>query len=394
MRIPVAMMVVLGLSGPVLSTLALERGRLYGERGHGRLVSSLLIEPAGRLTVGVALALAAGAVGGAVGVTLAGYGALEMARRGRQRRAMESDAPGGHAPADAAAGTVLWTMAGFVLAVVVQNQDLLIANRVLTPGAAGQFAVVSTIGGIAAFATLTTPLVLLPRASRGRPAPLSAALGVTALVGAAAVLVSALSPTALVVHLFGTRYAGVAPLVAPYVFAMALLGVARVLVAHGCTTRGTRSRVAAVALVASAALAQAALILRFGHDPRAVAFSTVAATAGLTTSLGVLELVRLPAARRLWAPWTAVRSRPASSGPWPGPPRREPACASSSPGDCGSTRPPACSRPAWAFTPCSPTSAPPMSTPRCTSPSCGARSGSSARASWPCDCRPSWPGRS
>ncbi|HUI04458.1 MAG TPA: glycosyltransferase family 39 protein [Acidimicrobiales bacterium] len=307
LRLPVAMMVVLGLSGPVLSTLALERGRLYGERGHGRLVSSLLVEPSARLTLGVALATAAGAVGGAVGVTLAGYGALETARRGRRRRAGARGASSATTGPDAAAGTVLWTMAGFVLAVVLQNQDLLIANRVLAPAAAGRFAVVSTIGGIAAFATLTTPLVLLPRSSAGRSAALSPALGVTALVGGLAVLASALSPRALVVHLFGPRYAGVAPLVAPYVFAMALLGVARVLVAHRCA-HGSRSRLVAVTLVAAAALTQAALVLRFGHDPRGVALSTLAATAGLTTSLGVLELVRLPAVHRRWAPVSALRT--------------------------------------------------------------------------------------
>ena len=74
LRLPISMVVVLGLSMPSLAGVALERGRLYASRGHGQLVASLLVEPAIRLTIGVLLATAAGAVGGAVGVAIAGYG--------------------------------------------------------------------------------------------------------------------------------------------------------------------------------------------------------------------------------------------------------------------------------------------------------------------------------
>src|ERR1700722_19046783 len=41
LRLPVGMVVVLGLSGPVLGTLALERGRLYAANQRVRLVASL-----------------------------------------------------------------------------------------------------------------------------------------------------------------------------------------------------------------------------------------------------------------------------------------------------------------------------------------------------------------
>jgi O-antigen/teichoic acid export membrane protein len=81
LRLPVAMVVVLGLSAPALGTLALDRGRLYGWNRHARLVASLVVEPAVRLLLGLALATAGGAVGGALGVTVAGYAALEIARR-------------------------------------------------------------------------------------------------------------------------------------------------------------------------------------------------------------------------------------------------------------------------------------------------------------------------
>ncbi|MGH2926669.1 MAG: hypothetical protein ACRDL8_00510, partial [Solirubrobacteraceae bacterium] len=72
-RLPTAMVVVLGLSAPALGAVALERGRLYGTRGHRRLIASLLVEPGVRLTAGILLALSLGAVGGAVGVIVGGY---------------------------------------------------------------------------------------------------------------------------------------------------------------------------------------------------------------------------------------------------------------------------------------------------------------------------------
>ncbi|MCU1495862.1 MAG: hypothetical protein JWO62_3626 [Acidimicrobiaceae bacterium] len=334
MRLPVAMVVVLGLSGPLLGTLALERGRLYGKRGHGQLAASLIAEPAVRLTLGVGLATAVGAVGGALGITVAGYGALEIARRrrrvARHARAASARRPEvvapevmtsgasngvsgssserGDGPGAALAGALLgegstgrsrvtWTALAFLLLVVVQNQDLLFANRVLSPVEAGQFAVLSTLGGIAAFATLTAPLVLLPRTASGGRGALMPALTVTGLLGGAALAIAAAAPRALVVPLFGSRYGAIAGVVAPYMLAMALLGIARVLAAHCCATSAGRI---GTALVAASAATQALLIVNFGHDPREVALSTLAATAGLTLSLGTVTVFQRPAARQ----WT------------------------------------------------------------------------------------------
>src|ERR1700722_6267672 len=70
LRLPVGMVVVLGLSGPVLAALALERGRLFAWNHRGRLVASLISEPAVRLSLGLALIMALGPVGGAFGVTV------------------------------------------------------------------------------------------------------------------------------------------------------------------------------------------------------------------------------------------------------------------------------------------------------------------------------------
>ncbi len=327
LRLPVAMVVVLGVSGPALGVLALERGRLYAGRGHGRLVSSLVAEPAVRLLIGTVLATSVGAVGGALGVTAATYAALEVARRRRRRpqhaaaRSGRSRAgavllspgpPAGSDPvvSDAQRGAVAWTAVAFLLLVVLQNQDLLIANRVLSPAAAGQFAVISTLGGVAAFATLTAPLVLLPRAATGSDDGFASALGLSALIGGAALAATALAPASLIAALFGARYEAVAPLATPYVGAMALLGIARVLVAQRCARA---PRTFTTAALVSAVAAEAILILEFGHSPRAVAYSTLAATGGLTVALGGASVLRLPALERWLATTRGAIGRVARS---------------------------------------------------------------------------------
>ncbi|MGH9100736.1 MAG: glycosyltransferase family 39 protein, partial [Acidimicrobiales bacterium] len=309
--------------------------RLYGTRGHRRLIASLLVEPGVRLTAGILLALSLGAVGGAGGVIVGGYGALEIARRVGGRRgarrglrrtagtatdelAATGDAAAELAAAEAVAvpgvaavtplssaepasgsrralqGPLVWTGVCFLLVAVVQNQDLLIANRVLPPALAGQFAVLSTLGGITAFATLTVPLVLLPRTAGGDRTALVPALGLTALIGGCAVAVAALDPGELVGGLFGMRYEPVAGLAAPYLLAMALLGIGRVLAAHACALHWGR-RTAAVATLAAAL--QAALVVELGRDPRDVALSTLAATAFFSVVLFGMVIV-VPAGRR------------------------------------------------------------------------------------------------
>jgi uncharacterized membrane protein/O-antigen/teichoic acid export membrane protein len=313
LRLPTAMVVVLGLSGPILWSVALERGHLYGWRRYSRLVASLIAEPAVRLSLGIGLAVAVGAVGGAIGVTVGGFCALEIARRrgllfrGAHRRGQSTDATVAQEPDARSVRSLVWTAVGFFLLVLVQNQDLLIANRVLSPFHAGQFAVLSTIGGLSAFATLTVPLVLLPRSAAGDGNALRAALLATLVLGGGALALVAIAPTPIITHLFGARYAGVADLAVPYVLAMAFLGVGRVLVAHRCANGSARST-ACIVLVA--AVAQVVLILRYGHTPRAVAFSTLAATTGLTTTLGTAVTLDLPRVRRRTQAIAGVLVRP------------------------------------------------------------------------------------
>jgi hypothetical protein len=273
-----ALVLAAAAAAPTAGLLALDRGRLYGLGRRTRVVGSLLAEPAVRLSIGIALAALAGPVGGAIAVVLAGWAALAVAHL-----------PGSQVPAapaqrrDTRAGAAV---AAFLLLAVVQNQDVLLANALLPADEAGRFAVLSTLGGVAAFATTTVPLMLLPRAGRDA---LRAALAVAALLGLGAVAVVAVSPGSLVGAVFGGRYASVGALAVPYVLAMALLGVARVLVAHACAGRSARR---AVALLVPVALLHAVLVVLLGDDAAGVATATLIATATLTAGAAALAIER------------------------------------------------------------------------------------------------------
>ncbi len=82
----------------------------------------------------------------------------------------------------------------FVLLAVVQSADLLVANRVLAADEADRFAVLSTIGGAAFFATATIPLVLLPAVRRGRAQAAATAYALTAATGLGITVVASSSP--------------------------------------------------------------------------------------------------------------------------------------------------------------------------------------------------------
>jgi len=295
--LPVALAFVLAVGVPCAMPLALERGRLFGARRHGRAAGSLLVEPAVRLGLGIPLAAAAGAPGAALAVVAGGWAALAVAARGHRPGAPPAVSDAAVAPS--ATGPAV---AAFLALALVQNQDVLLANALLSDRSAGEFAVLSTLGGIAAFATTTIPLVLLPRARGGEARALTAALGAAAALGLGAIAVVALAPHAIVAIGFGAKFAGVAGLVAPYVGAMAILGIARVLVAQRCAT-GAGWRFAAG--VGGVAALQALAILAFARTPGAVAACTFGAATllvGASYAGGgavVLPFPRTPAVPRV-----------------------------------------------------------------------------------------------
>ncbi|MGZ4277444.1 MAG: glycosyltransferase family 39 protein, partial [Solirubrobacteraceae bacterium] len=305
LHVPATMILALAAAAPTAGLLALERGRLYGLDRSRRATASLAAEPIVRLTAGVALGALFGPAGAAAGVTLAGWSALAVARAPRTTGDAAAAAHTGSTAAAPAAATVL----AFLGLAVVQNQDVLVANASLGGVQAGQFAVLSTLGGVAAFATTTVPLMLLPRAAAGDRRALPAALGVAAALGVGAVVAVALSPGAIVSAFFGARYAPVAGLAVPYLLAMALLGVTRVLIAHACATGTARP---ALAILGAGIVVHLILLLALGHDAAGVAHATLIATAALATASAGAAVYRLPVAQRR----LAVSQRPPSRTTW------------------------------------------------------------------------------
>jgi hypothetical protein len=318
--LPVALALVLAAGVPTAMPLALERGRLFGTRRHGRAAASLLVEPAVRLAAGVPLAATLGATGAALGVVAGGWAALAVAAGRRRAAGVEGrvvvqerpDVGPRHAREAAATATAASAtgpaVAAFLALALVQNQDVLLANALLTDGQAGRFAVLSTLGGIAAFATTTIPLVLLPRARDSQRGALTAALAAAAALGLGAVAVVAIAPRTIISLGFGSQFADVSGFVAPYVGAMALLGIARVLVAQRCATHAGWRLAAALGTVAAV---QAVAIIAFARTPGAVAACTFGAAllllgasyAGAGATVLPFPGVRLPTA------WTQTGPR-------------------------------------------------------------------------------------
>jgi O-antigen/teichoic acid export membrane protein len=284
----IPMVVLLAAAIPGATMLGLERGLAYGQQRHRTLAASLLAEPAARLALGVAFAATIGPAGAAAGTVLGGYGALLVCRRDGELHVAPVGAPA--RPAPEAVGTAVV----FVLLAVMQSIDLLVANHRLAPIDAARFSVLSTLGGAAAFATATIPLVLLPAAARREPRAAATALGLAGGLGVAITVLGAAAARPLVTHGFGVEYEPAARLLAPYLVAMGCIGIVRVLAAQRCAAGESRFVVNATAIVLAA---DALALVAFGTSVTAVATTTLVSSATLATVLAFPDTVRVPAAR-------------------------------------------------------------------------------------------------
>ncbi|MHB8694967.1 MAG: glycosyltransferase family 39 protein [Solirubrobacteraceae bacterium] len=307
------LLLALAVSAPLSGLVALERGRALGEQRRLPAVGSLLAEPALRLAAGIPAAAAFGGIGAAAAVVLGGCGAVLVASSGR------SASRGAQHDWSARAGGAGIGLA-FLLLAVIQNQDVLWSNAKLGTQQAAQFAVLSTLGGIAVFATTTVPLVLLARARQPRRGDVGVAVATAVVLGLTALIPGIFDAHALISGLFGVRYAAVGGLLWRYLLAMALLGVARVLVAHRCSTPG-RARVV-IALLAACAGLQALLIGLAGDSAAGVAQATLVACATLTAGVALLALVsvRAPASPTALAATVAPELPAPVAQPSAGPP--------------------------------------------------------------------------
>ncbi|MFT3853989.1 MAG: glycosyltransferase family 39 protein [Ilumatobacteraceae bacterium] len=315
--LPVSLTFALASALPGAGLLGLERGLAAGQLRSGTLARSLVAEPAVRLTFGIPLAASIGPLGAALGTVLGGYAGLLVCRHldpsrprqiARTRRVLTGDLPvrtrqdaevvvTAGAPA---AGAAVGIAVVFVLLAGLQSIDLLVANHRLGAIDAAQFGALSTLGGAAAFATATIPLVLLPAAARGQSEANATATGLTLVVGLGIAAAGALIARPLLADGFGGEYAAAAGLLGPYLLAMALLGLVRVLVAQRCAAGEARFVLRATVTVLAA---DVAALLLWGTSVRAVATTTLASTAVLATVLAFPDVVRTPVTRvRTWTP--------------------------------------------------------------------------------------------
>jgi O-antigen/teichoic acid export membrane protein len=286
---------MLGVAAPAAGLLGLFRGVAYGHERLARVGVSLVVEPAVRVAVGVALALLLGPLGAAVGAVLSGYAALAVCATGPR-------APVRDRPSPVAARAAAAVGSSFVLLAVLQSVDLLAANRVLDDGEAARFAVLSTIGGAAFFATATIPLVLLPAVRRNRQHAASAAYALTAGTGLTITAVLTLLATPVVRFGFGGDYADVARLVGAYVLAMALLGVVRVEVARRAARRAGNRALLTAAAIGVAAVLEAIAIARWADRAEAVVVVTLFTVAALAVVVELPDIGTWRLTRRLADP--------------------------------------------------------------------------------------------
>lgn len=296
----------------VVALIGLDRGRLYGERAYRWVTGSLVAEPLLRLAVGTVLATSFGVGGAAAGVVLGGLGGLLVARAGRGRGAggrVAERAPAAAARRPASRAALLT----FLFLALVQCQDVVFANATLDGVEAARFAAISTLGGVAVFATATVPFVLMPRAKDGERGALGAALAAAGLLGGGAVLVALVASELLLSAAYGGgRYLDVSSWLPPYMLAMGLLGVARVLAANS-VARGAR-RVPWIA--AAVAALQLGLLLAIGAGAGGVALATLLSSAALTAGLALDHAV---AERRRRAPPPPINATESSPEPSPAP---------------------------------------------------------------------------
>jgi uncharacterized membrane protein len=287
------LVILLGLAAPAAGLLGLSRGIAYGHERLTRVSASLLVEPAVRLAAGIALAVLIGPLGAAIGAVVSGYAALVVCATGPQASPAQPSAP-------VAARTAATIGVSFVLLAVVQSVDLLVANRVLDDDEAARFAVLSTIGGAAFFATATIPLVLLPSIRRGRQLAAPTAYALTAGTGLTITAIATLLARPLLEVAFGAEYRDIAGVVGAYVLAMALLGVIRLEVARRAAEGGSAVTATATTIaIATAAIVEAAAIARWGDRADYVVAITLFTVAALAV------VVELPHMTR-WRPPRAI----------------------------------------------------------------------------------------
>ena len=295
LELPTGIVILTAITVAAAPFIALERGPLHGYSMNGQVSLTLVVEPVVRLAIGLPLAVAFGAVGGAAGVVLAGYAALGVAaiRRSGDPRGKWLREGEGEKSTPSTGGAFWWTAAAFFFLALFQKQDVLFANRLLGSLDAATFAAVATLGGAAVLASVRVPLVLIPRAVQGSRKALGIALALAGGLGLAAVAMVAAVPG--VVTAVFPDYGQAARFAVAYMTAMALLAVTRVLAAYFSATGHPRS---VAGLVGSAVALHVVLLMAMGNGTGGVVRATLIANLVLVVLMTIRALTKWRDPRR------------------------------------------------------------------------------------------------
>jgi O-antigen/teichoic acid export membrane protein len=294
--LPTVMVVMLAAALPGAAALGIARGEAYARHDTGAVSASLAAEPIVRAGLGVAAMALFGAPGAALAAVVGGYvaiaacawttdltpGSVRLVRRRVDDPAVDAISLDGSSLGRAGHRAAVGVGMSFVLLAVIQVIDLVVANARLEGDLAGQFGTLSTIGGAAAFATATLPLVLLPNASSGNREARTVALHLALAIGALIAVTGWIAARPILELAVGPELAGGSRWLGPYLAAMAALGTARVVVAARWTEGD--GRFAMGALITTVGL-QTVALLAFATSVAAVVLCTVAAAAGLAALL-------------------------------------------------------------------------------------------------------------
>jgi O-antigen/teichoic acid export membrane protein len=302
--LPTAMVVALAIAMPGAAALGVARGRAYAGGDIGLVATSLGVEPVVRGVLGAVLMAVLGASGAAIAVVAGGYLAWWVCVRGAGRRGPTDVVVAGPPPAEA--HVAVGVGVSFVLLAVLQVVDLLVANARLDDVSAGQFGALSTLGGAAVFATATIPMVLLPASARGDEQARRTALYLTAATGTIIALVGGMGAVPILDSFFGRELVGDARLLGPYLFAMAAIGMIRVVVAMRWTQDdGPFARRALV----GGLIVQVLLLAACGRSVGGVVACTLVSSFGLLAVLALPIEARTERSSRLHAPSVSWRAR-------------------------------------------------------------------------------------
>ena len=224
------LLVVMAVGLPLHIRLGVERGRIQGGMALGRLATTFVIESGTRFIVTLALvAVGLGELGATVGLNLAFLTALAAAGRGRVVSVPMRLPDARRAELQLACRNVGVLMLGTA---IINNADVICSKWLLSPAEAGRYAAVALVGRAIFFVAWSLQQALVPVAARlqsdasNETRLLTAAVGLTAILGGSLAVLAWVFDETIVRLAFGVEYLPVADQLGRYGLATAMFAVA------------------------------------------------------------------------------------------------------------------------------------------------------------------------